>query len=399
MAGGRVPTPTYESLTCAGARRLPEGSAQTLLLLTGCASPRVQAIIALQRAAVSPWADKHLAKTEQGDGSVEYKGKFECLDFARVRTYPICERPNKVTAADLVWPEAVRSRPPSVREDIEHVAQHIVSARSAGRPVIWMMGAHPIKLGHSPLIIDLVQRGLISLFATQGAGSIHDFELALIGETSENVPRALPEGLFGMATETGRYMNDALAEGHRQGLGYGEAIARMVLGEEMPYRVEMAHPDWSILAAAYSVGVPPTVHASIGTDIIDQHPNFDGAAKGACSARDFGIFAAMACKLSGGVVVNIGSAVTMPEVLLKSVSIAANLGNPPEGLITADFDMRAADPGAEGDPSRPDFYFRDLKSVVVRIPRAFGGHGHYVQGNFIETIPQLWVALDRLWPR
>ncbi|MCX7599304.1 MAG: hypothetical protein N2512_10655 [Armatimonadetes bacterium] len=330
---------------------------------------------------------------------MEYRGAFDFFDFGRVRTYPISQRPNKVKAADLVWPQAVRKQAPPVREDIEHVAEHIVQARAGGRLVIWMMGAHPIKLGHSPLIIDLIRRGVVSLFATQGAGSIHDFELALIGETSENVPRALPEGLFGMATETGRYMNDALVEGHRRGLGYGEAIARMILGEEMPYRVEFAHPDWSILASAYLADVAPTVHVTIGTDIIDQHPNFDGAAKGGCSGRDFGVFAAAVCKLSGGVVVNIGSAVTMPEVLLKSVSMAGNTGKPPMGLVTADFDMRPADPAAEGDPSRPDFYFRDLKSVVVRIPRAFGGHGHYVQGNFIETVPQLWSAIDRRWPQ
>lgn len=330
---------------------------------------------------------------------MDYHGAFEFFDFSRMRTYPIGQRPNKVTAADLVWPRAVRDEAPQVREDIEHVADHILEARTQGRPVIWMMGAHPIKLGHSPLIIDLIRRGLISLVATQGAGSIHDFELALIGETSEDVPRALPEGLFGMAAETGRYMNDALAEGHRRGLGYGEAIARMILGEEMPYRVEFAHADWSILASAWQMGVPPTVHASIGTDIIDQHPNFDGAAKGGCSGRDFGVFAAMVCRLSGGVVVNMGSAVTLPEVLLKAVSMAANVGRPPEKLVTADFDMRPADPAAEGDPSRPDFYFRDLKSVVVRIPRAFGGHGHYVQGNFMETVPQLWSALDRRWPK
>lgn len=329
---------------------------------------------------------------------MEYSGSFPLFDFRQVRTYPIRERANKVTAADLVWPEAVRERVLSVREDIEHVAEHIIHARTAGRSVIWMMGAHPIKLGHSPLIIDLIRRGLVSVIATQGAGSIHDFELALIGETSENVPRALPEGLFGMAAETGQYMNDALAEGYRRGLGYGESVARMILGEEMPYRVNFMHPEWSILAAAYAAGVPATVHATIGTDIIDQHPNFDGAAKGGCSGRDFGIFAAKVSELSGGVVVNIGSAVTMPEVLLKAVSMAANVGCPPEGLISADFDMRPADPAAEGDPSRPDFYYRDLKSVVVRIPRAFGGHGHYVQGNFIETVPQLWAALDRRWP-
>ncbi len=325
-----------------------------------------------------------------------YQGRHPILDFTRVRTYPLAERRNALSEEQLVWPEQVRAQSLAVREDVQHVAEHIVEARRAGRHVFWMMGAHSLKLGHSPLMIDLIRRGLITLVATQGAGAIHDFELALIGETSENVPRALPEGLFGMAYETGKYMNDALAEGHRRGLGYGEAIARMILGEEMPYRVEFRHPEWSVLAAAHEAGVPATVHATIGADIIDQHPNFDGAAKGGCSGRDFGVFAARVCELAGGVVVNVGSAVTMPEVLLKAVSMAANVGSPPEGMVTADFDLRPADPAKEADPSTPGYYYRDLKSVVVRIPRAFGGHGHYIEGNFVETIPQLWTALDGL---
>ncbi len=327
---------------------------------------------------------------------MQYSGGFGFFDFASVQTYPLAERPNTLRGDQLIWPEQVRAQGLAVREDVRHVAEHIVDARQAGRQVFWMMGAHSLKLGHSPLMIDLIHRGLITLVATQGAGTIHDFELALIGETSENVPRALPEGLFGMAYETGKYMNDALAEGHRRGLGYGETLARLILGEEMPYRVECKHPDWSILAVAFQAGIPATVHCTIGTDIIDQHPNFDGAAKGGCSGRDFGVFAARVCDLAGGVVLNIGSAVTMPEVLLKTVSMAANVGHPPEGMLTADFDLRPADPEKEGDPSTPDYYYRDLKSVVVRIPRAFNGHGHYIEGNFLDTIPQLWTVLDSL---
>ncbi len=329
---------------------------------------------------------------------MEYRGRYRIFDFAKVRTYPIAERRNKLHGDELIWPEQVREAAPEVREDIAHVADHIVEARRNGRHVFWMMGAHSIKLGHSPLMIDLIERGVITLVATQGAGSIHDFELALIGETSEDVPRALPEGLFGMAYETGYWMNAALTRGHELGLGYGEAMARLILGElDIAGAPKFQHPEWSVLAAAYRKGIPVTVHATVGTDIIDQHPNFDPAAKGGCSGRDFGIFAAAACELSGGVVLNIGSAVTMPEVLLKAVSMAANVGRPPEGLITADFDMRPADPANEADPSKPDYYFRDIKSVVVRIPRAFGGHGHYVQGNFMQTIPQLWLAIDQRW--
>ncbi len=330
--------------------------------------------------------------------AMEYRGRYKFFDFSAVRTYPISQRPNTLRGDQLVWPEQVRAASPEIRDDIRHVAEHVAAARQAGRHVFLMTGAHIIKLGFSPLVIDLIERSVITLLATQGAGTIHDFELALIGETSENVPRALPEGLFGMAYETGRYMNAALAEGNRLGIGYGEAMARTILGELAPggERVEFAHPDWSIVAAAYRKGIPVTVHATLGTDIIDQHPNFDGEAKGGCSGRDFGVFAAYVCELAGGVVLNVGSAVTLPEVLLKAVSMAANIDRPPAGLITADFDLRPADPAHEADPSKPDYYFRDIKSVVVRIPRAFGGHGHYVQGNFIDTIPQLWLALDRM---
>ncbi len=326
---------------------------------------------------------------------MQYNGRYPFFDFSKVETYSITDRPNKLTFDQLVWPAHVRENPPPPRDDIEHVADHIVEVRAAGRHVFWMMGAHAIKLGHSPLIVDLLRRGAITLVATQGAGSIHDFELALVGETSEDVPRALPEGLFGMARETGRYMNDGLAEGNRRKLGYGESLARMILGGEAPYRVNFQHPEVSILAAAVGQGIPVTVHATMGTDIIDQHPGFDGEAKGGCSGRDFGIFAAAVCDLAEGVVLNIGSAVTLPEVLLKAVSMASNVGSPPHGLLTADFDLRPADCAAEADPSRTEYYYRDLKSIAVRIPRAFDGHGHYVQGNFIDTLPQLWSALDR----
>ncbi len=327
---------------------------------------------------------------------MRYAGKYKFFDFSSVRTYPIAQRRNKLTKEQLLWPEQVREEAPKVREDVRHVAEHVVQAREQGRHVFWMMGAHSLKLGHGPLMIDLIERDVITLLATQGAGTIHDFEMALIGETSEDVPRALPEGLFGMAHETGKYINEALVEANRTGLGYGEAIARLILGEGLSVKAPCAHPELSTIAAAYKKGIPVTVHATMGTDIIDQHPNFDGEAKGGCSGRDFGVFAAYTTELAGGVVLNIGSAVTMPEVLLKAVSMAANVGRPPTGMLTADFDLRPADPAKESDPSTPDYYFRDIKSVVVRIPRAFGGHGHYIQGNFLETIPQLWLAIDQL---
>ncbi len=266
------------------------------------------------------------------------------------------------------------------------------------------MGAHPIKLGLSPLIISLMERGILTHVAGTGATAIHDFELALIGETSENVPNALPQGNFGMAAETGQLINAALAAGFRRGLGFGECLGRLILGEAMPRRVAFAHPELSILAAGVRLKIPVTIHAGIGTDIIDQHPSFDGAAKGGTSGFDFGIYAASVDRLgadskpasaAAGVVLNVGSAVTGPEVLLKAVSMAANAGSPPTGIVTANFDMRPVAPKDADDGGKPTYYFRDNKSVVTRIPAAFGGKGYYVCGDLKHTIPALYKKLLR----
>jgi len=230
--------------------------------------------------------------------------------------------------------------------------------------------------------------------AGNGATAIHDFELALIGETSENVPDALPQGTFGMAYETGHHINAALAEGFRRGLGFGESLGRLILGEALPERVAFRHPEASLLAAGMRLGVPVTIHAGIGTDIIDQHPNFDGAAKGGASGIDFSIYAATIAKMhSGGVVLNVGSAVTGPEVLLKAVSMASNAGKRPKKIITANFDLRPVVADDVNDENKPTYYFRDNKSIVTRIPAAFGGTGYYIQGNFAATLPALFQKL------
>jgi len=326
---------------------------------------------------------------------MNYAGKYPFFDFSAVDTYPLSERPNKVTRDDLVAPEAaLASHIPYENEDLNTVAEQIRAARSNGLPVIWMMGAHPVKLGLGPLIGDLIQRGLISLLATNCAGAIHDFELALIGETSESVPNALPEGKFGMAYETGKYINDALAYGDELMLGMGESLGRMISGEPFPYAVDFPHRALSFLYIGHSEAVPVTIHATLGTDITDQHPNFDGRAKGGCSGRDFGIYAAEVCRLTGGgVVLNVGSAVIGPEVLLKAVSMAANIGKVPQGIVTADFDLRPVNFEHMADESQHSYYFRDAKSVVTRVPQAFGGKGYYIQGNFAQTIPALYQRL------
>ena len=325
----------------------------------------------------------------------DYRGRFPYFDFAAIRTYPISERRNKVTDSDMLRPEEVLSRrgPRFRSPELDAVIAAVLAARAARRKVIVFTGAHLVKNGFGLLLIDLMERGLVTLVATNAAGLTHDLELALVGETSEIVPNALPEGRFGMCRETGELMNRAFRAGLERGLGAGEALGMLVSGEAMPDRIEFAHPELSIAAAGTRLGVPVTMHASLGTDVIDQHPSFDPEAKGGASGLDFGVFAAAACDLAGGVVLNIGSSVQGPEIILKAVSMAANVGRPPTGIVTASFDMRRADLRDVDDERTCTYYFRDVKSVVHRIPAAFGGRGYYVAGDHLDTVPALYRAL------
>lgn len=327
---------------------------------------------------------------------MRYAGRYRIFDFSRLETYPLGERPNILTLDGIVDPEGtVGAAERWPNDELASVAQAIRDARRRGLPVILFTGAHAIKLGFSPLFIDLMRRDFVTLLAGNGALSIHDFELALIGETSENVPDALPKGLFGMAEETGRALNAALRAGEDELLGYGEAVGRLIVTGE-PGGMEFPHRDLSLLGQAYELGIPATIHVGIGTDIIDQHPSFDGAAKGGTSGRDFGIYTQEVARLAGGgVALNIGSAVTGPEVLLKAVSMAANVGKPPRGLVTANFDLRSGGDNPLSHPSQPTHYYRDLKSVVLRIPEAFGGRGHMIEGNFLDSMPALHDLLVR----
>jgi len=336
---------------------------------------------------------------------MEYEGRFKAFDAGRVKTYPLATRSNKVKLGDLVLPKHVRGAafdvPAEVLRNVQTLAEAIVTARRDGKPVILFTGAHLIKNGLGPLLVDLVERGCLTLVAGNGATSIHDFELALIGETSENVPAALDKGLFGMAYEFG-YINAALSVGNRHKLGYGETLGRMICDESFRRQVleiaaqsdsprRFSHSEISLLATCYRKGVPFTVHVGIGVDVIDQHPSFDGQAKGGCSGRDFLLYTNEICKLTkGGVVLNIGSAVTGPEVLLKAVSMAANVGSVPQGILTADFDLREHKVGHMTDEAAQGYYFRDQKSVVTRIPEAFGGRGLYIQGDQKQTVPLLY---------
>jgi len=366
---------------------------------------------------------------------MDYNGRYNAFDLSRVNTYPLNARSNKVTLDDLVRPENLDditfNLPVGICGDIENIARAIISCRDAGKPVVVFTGAHLIKNGLGPLLAEMVKRKIVSLVAGNCATAIHDFELALIGQTSENVPDALSKGRFGMACEFA-YINYAVSVGDKKKLGLGESLGRTICEED--YRREVlasapegdlpdsfAHPDVSLLAACYENNVPFTIHVGIGTDVIDQHPSFDGGAKGGCSGRDFLIYTnEIAGLTNGGVVLNIGSAVTGPEVLLKAVSIAANTGSVPNGILTADFDLRedvsrasmcrghpARDsragrprrdgtPSIQSDESSQGYYFRDQKSVVTRIPRSFAGKGFYIQGNQKQTFPLLYKKTMQL---
>jgi hypothetical protein len=339
---------------------------------------------------------------------MEYEGRYEAFDATRIKTYPLRTRSNKVKLRDLVCPKDLAAfafdLPQKVQEDIQEVAAAVIEARRQGRPVILFTGAHLIKNGLGPLLLDLVERGAVTLVAGNGATAIHDFELALIGETSEDVPAALDKGQFGMAYEFA-YINMALSVGNQQKLGYGESLGRMICDAKFQRSVlalvrqeeavsRFQHPEVSVLAACYRRKIPFTVHAGIGTDVIDQHASFDGQAKGGCSGRDFLIYAHEVTKLTqGGVVLNLGSAVTGPEVLLKAISMAANLGCVPRGVLLADFDLRPHEPRQMSDESAPGYYFRDQKSIVTRIPQAFAGRGLYVQGEQKKTFPFLYKSI------
>ena len=339
---------------------------------------------------------------------MDYQGRYNIFDLSRISPYPLKTRANKVSLDDLIRPEDVDNLtiqlPEETCQDVETVARAIVSARNTNKPVVLFTGAHLIKNGLGTLLVDLVKRRLVSLVAGNGATAIHDFELALIGETSENVPDALGKGRFGMAYEFS-YINYALSVGDRYKLGCGESLGRMIFDREFRDQVfalaakedspkNFSHPEVSVLAACYENAVPCTVHVGIGTDVIDQHPSFDGQAKGSCSGRDFLIYTQEISKLTeGGVVLNIGSAVTGPEVLLKAVSMAANAGNVPRNIVTADFDLRHYDSRAMSHESEQGYYYRDQKSVVTRIPQAFTGRGYYIQGNQKQTFPLLYKKM------
>ena len=312
------------------------------------------------------------------------------IDFSKIKTYPIAQRKNLVKLKDLISPKA--SPPPFDNPDLREVAERIVEARKKGRPVLWMMGAHVIKSGLSLIVIDLMRRGVITHVASNGAVTIHDFEIALIGETSEDVATSIEDGTFGMAEETGLLMNLAVQRGVHDGLGYGESLGRMIAEDE-----RFKFKEYSVLYHAYKLGIPFTVHVALGTDIIHQHPRCNFAVLGEATGRDFKTYVETVSNLEGGVFLNFGSAVIGPEVFLKALSIARNLGFKVERFTTANFDLKPiADYTRPRSKDDPDYYYRPLKNIVIR-PPSMGGKGFHITGDHIVTIPNLHhMILQRL---
>ncbi len=317
----------------------------------------------------------------------------DCLDFTNIKTYSVKERRNLVTIENMARP-GEDSIPEWGGEDFDELAERIIEARTAGRPVIWSMGAHVIKNGLSRYIIELIKRGFITHVSGNGAVSIHDFELAFNGGTSEDVPTAIEDGSFGMWEETGRWMNEALKAGAEKGMGYGESLAVYVENypERFPYK------DDCVFYQAYKNGVPATYHIAIGTDIIHQHPTVDFGAIGATSGVDFRKFCHSVSRLEGGVFLNFGSGVIGPEVFLKALSISRNLGYATYRITTANFDLvDLGDYRSKIGYEDPHYYYRPRKNIVNR-PTSRGGKGWHFCGDHKVTIPNLYKKLTSRLP-
>ncbi len=311
--------------------------------------------------------------------------KFKQIDLARVKTMPIAARKSKVTTEDFARVYDPRKEPFSrfvdsmphilVADDLRRIVDDILGARRRGKPVIMLIGAHVIKVGLSPLVIDLVKKKVITALAMNGAAAIHDVETALWGKTSEDVVAYIADGKFGMSRETGEFMNGALGKGMLQDdSGFGETLARELL------RRKAKNNRLSVLAACYRHSVPVTVHAAIGTDIIHQQPTMDGATTGEMTFRDFKVFCNVVKYLGGGgVVLHIGSAVILPEVFLKALTVARNLGHRVRNFTTVNFDMLR--------------HYRTTMNVVER-PTQHGGTGYNITGHHEIMVPLLCAMIN-----
>ncbi|HEV8147126.1 MAG TPA: hypothetical protein VGP79_12125 [Bryobacteraceae bacterium] len=317
--------------------------------------------------------------------------KFETFDRSRLRIQPLSRRQNDLAIGH--WLALGDSTPPFEHADLATVAARLTSARQNGAARILIMGAHVLRAGVNRHLIDLLERGAITHIAMNGAGAIHDYELARIGATTESVARYVKSGEFGLWQETGE-LNDWIAEAAREGVGLGEKVGQRIAQSDYPHR------DLSVFAAAWRLNVPVTVHAGIGYDILHEHPNCDGAALGAASYRDFLIFTRAVENLEGGVLLNFGSAIMGPEVYLKALAMARNVAHQ-EGrsitkFTTAVFDLApiGGDFRHELPKSDPGYYFRPHKTILVRTV-ADGGESFYFCGEHRATLPALWRLLAR----
>ena len=309
-------------------------------------------------------------------------------DLSKVRTVPLAGRGNKVNAPDVAQPPgaersfgAFLTSLPDVLEarSFRAVVDAVVGAAGQKKAVIAMLGGHVVKTGLSPLLIDLMRRGVITHLASNGSAVIHDYELTRWGGTSEDVEAGLADGTFGMAEETGSEMNHAIRTGADRGWGLGESLANALKQSK-----QLSYPDLSLLLNAQQLGVPFTVHSALGAEIIHQHPAADGAAIGKTSHTDFKRLAASLISLEGGVVLNIGSAVMMPEVFLKALTVCRNLnGGRPRDFVAADFDMIR--------------HYRPRVNVVERPTRSGGGRGYQITGHHEIMMPLLaWAVVEKL---
>lgn len=307
---------------------------------------------------------------------------YRPLDPAGAKTYPLGSRPSKVQLTDLGRPwqaggtlrDFLAGLPRQLAaQGFREVVAAIASARTRGKPVILGMGAHVIKVGLSPVVLDLLDRRLVTALALNGAGVVHDFELAAAGFTSEDVEARLGEGEFGMAEETGRVINDAVAAGVPKELGFGRAMGEALLALAPP------HLDLSLVARCAALDAPCTVHVALGADIVHMHPACRGEAVGAATLRDFRLLAAVVADLDGGgVYLNVGSAVLLPEVFLKALTLARNLGHRVQDFVTVNLDFIQ--------------HYRPTQNVVRR-PVARGGRGYALTGHHELLVPLLAAAL------
>jgi hypothetical protein len=309
--------------------------------------------------------------------------KFNRIDLRKVRTVSLMTRPSKVRKADFActlqkpfnFSSFLDSMPSILAgKNFKNLVKDILNARRKGKPVIFAFGAHVIKCGLSPIVIDLCKRGFINALATNGASTVHDFELSLSGKTSEDVAPRLQNGTFGMTRETGEFLNNAARRAALEDKGLGETIGREIA------QSRFRNKEFSIFASAYKLGIPATVHSAIGTDIIYQHPQCDGAAWGKSSYADFIRFAGVVSVMgNGGVLLNFGSAVILPEVFLKALTVCRNLGYKAYGFTTANFDMIRQ--------------YRPMENIVSRPTQGGSGNGYYFIGHHEIMLPLLYAAL------